>query len=162
MPFLLVDDGFDEHPKLEDLSDRAFRLHVSGLCYCARRLTDGLISEKAARGLCARLRAKKQHVSELVEAGLWVDYGPRGFIVHDYLEHNPTRDEVVEKREKRRAAGRLGGLRSGRVRANGEANASVLLELPVEPHPIPSHKDLSALRGGVVESVDNSLRSVTG
>jgi len=147
VPFLLVDDRIMEHPKLEELSDRAFRLHVAGLCHCAGNLTDGLLTTPTVRALCGRLRARKQHVSELVSSGLWVDYGERGFIIHDYLEHNPTKAEVQERREKRRESGRLGGLRSGRARASAEASASKqVLELPVEPHPIPSFSSSALVR----------------
>ena len=30
MPYLNIDDGMDEHPKVDALSDAAFRLYVSG------------------------------------------------------------------------------------------------------------------------------------
>lgn len=116
MPYRLHDDRFSTHPKIEPLSDRAFRLHVCALEHCAGNLTDGLISDASLRGLKARLKATTRHVGELIESGLWVPYPGFGHIIHDYLEHNPTKAEVLEKREKRASAGRLGGKRSGEVR----------------------------------------------
>ena len=43
MAWLRIDDGFVEHPKVYDLSDRSFRLHVAAHCYSARNLTDGVL-----------------------------------------------------------------------------------------------------------------------
>ena len=36
MPYLNVDDGMDEHPKIEPLSDAAFRMHVSAMLEWSR------------------------------------------------------------------------------------------------------------------------------
>jgi hypothetical protein len=123
MTYLLLDDGMDAHRKIEGLSDRSFRLHLCGLFHCARNLTDGLVSDVTVRGLCARLRATPKHVTELVEIGLWVAYPGRGFIVNNYLEWNPSRVDVEERRRKRSESGRAGGLRS--VEARREASASL-------------------------------------
>lgn len=155
-----MDDGMDSHAKIEGLSDRAYRLHMAGLHHCARNLTDGLLSEATIRGLKARLKASHKHVHELVSADLWVSYPGHGFIVKNYLDYNPTKAEVEEKRAKRSAAGRLGGLRSGQARAeaNASANGKQVLELPVEPHPIPSHKELTL----GLEPVENIVENVFG
>ena len=132
MSWVKLDDGFIEHAKVENLSDRAFRLHVAGLCHCAKNLTDGLVTGPSLRALCGRVRASKRHVAELVDAGLWVEHEARsGHIVWGYTEYNPTASEVKDKREKRAAAGRLGGLRSGEARR--EANASSVGSRCVEP-----------------------------
>lgn len=127
--YLLLDDGMDAHRKIEGLSDRAFRLHLCGLFHCARNLTDGLVSDVTVRGLLARLRATPKHVSELVDIGLWFPYPGRGFIVNNYLEWNPSKVDVEERRRKRSESGRAGGLASGLARRealdslNGEASA---------------------------------------
>ena len=41
MTWLRIDDAMVDHPKIIGLSDGAFRLHITALCYCARHLTDG-------------------------------------------------------------------------------------------------------------------------
>ena len=41
MTWVKVDDALPEHPKVARLSDAAFRVHISALCYSARNLTDG-------------------------------------------------------------------------------------------------------------------------
>lgn len=97
-----------------DLSDRAFRLHVAALCFCARNLTDGELAERAVRMLSASCAASKKHVTELVDAGLWVKRDDRVFEVKDFLDYNPPASKVKEEREKARARmSRVRGERSG-------------------------------------------------
>ena len=97
MPYLNLDDGFTEHRKVDALSDGAFRLHTSGLCYCARELTDGHVPEHRVARLVPRFRAA--HLSELTRALIWLPSGD-GFDIHDYLEWNKPREWWIEKREK--------------------------------------------------------------
>jgi hypothetical protein len=113
--WVAVDDNFVEHEKVSAISDRAFRLHMAALCYCGRNLTDGRLSDKAVRVLKAIVDGTPRHVRELVTAGLWRESG-NSYEVHDYLEHNPSAEEVKELRRKRREAGRQGGLKSGESR----------------------------------------------
>lgn len=99
MPYLNLDDGFAEHPKIMGLSDGAFRLHVAALCYCARRMTDGDIPREAARTLSAT--AKPRHILELEASSLWIT-SATGWQVHDFLDWNRSRNEIEERREKDR------------------------------------------------------------
>lgn len=98
MPYLNSDDGFPEHEKIDCLSDGAFRLHVAGMHYCARKLTDGLIPHRRV----ARLKPnyKQPELQELLRSNVWHKGGegcgtetcPLGaageYVVHDYLEWN--------------------------------------------------------------------------
>ena len=102
MPFANFDDNFADHPKNAGLSDAAFRLHVAGICYAARHLTDGLIAADEAPRLVRRFR--KQALSELVERGLWVPVLDGAYSIHDYLDWNASRAEVHERRENARKA----------------------------------------------------------
>src|SRR5690606_31788357 len=119
-------DSFTEHPKVAALTDAALAAHTRGLCYCARHLTDGRIPRAAAR----RLGTPKA-LRELVAGGLWYDHGDH-FQVHDYLEWNPSAAEVEERRQKRAASGRLGGIRSGKSRRQRQANAEANAEASAE------------------------------
>lgn len=150
-----VDDGFAEHPKVFDLSDRAFRLHVSSLCYSARNLTDGILHENRVQVCCAIARASRKHVQELVDAELWLPFSD-GYQIRDFLEYNPSAAKVKEMRRSRSEAGRVGGKKSGEARreANCEANASANGKaVGLNPVPSPAREDLKA-------SVDRSLRSI--
>jgi len=88
-----IEDSFPSHPRVVGLSDGAFRLYVTGVCYAAQHLTDGLVPRAVVPDPAL--------ARELVVAGLWIT-SRQGWIVHDWHEWNPTADEV----RKRRAAAR--------------------------------------------------------
>ncbi|HET7398973.1 MAG TPA: hypothetical protein VFJ94_10670 [Intrasporangium sp.] len=134
--FIKVHDGLDEHPKIEALSDRAFRHLITLWCYCSRNLTDGFISERTWKRITNPRTAR-----ELIEVGLVTDatsssYSPvtmgrdhsvttaRGYWMHDYLDHQRSRAEVEDLTEKRRSAGRKGGKARASSQPTSQANAS--------------------------------------
>ena len=100
MTWLRIDDKFCKHEKIEHLSDRAFRLHVSALCLCADELTDGRISERALRQLAAlvRMSSSAKYVTELIAANLWSVHDRGGWKINDYLDYNPSSTKVKEDR----------------------------------------------------------------
>lgn len=143
MPWAKFDDRYPWHRKIRPLSDSAFRLDASAICWCAENLTDGVI-EATQLPLVSDVKRPAKAAAELVEQGRWHDdhndcetcpaVPPGGWVIHDYLGYNPTRAKVEEEREKRRKAGEIGGKASGRSRAR-EANAKqrasqVLNDLP--------------------------------
>lgn len=95
MPYLNMDDNFPDHPKVDGLSDGAFRLHVSAMCYAAKHLTDGYIPPERVARLTPRHKAS--HVTELIKAGLWVQHDT-GHKIHDYLDWNKSRAWWTAKR----------------------------------------------------------------
>jgi hypothetical protein len=122
--YITLHDGMPEHHKVEALSDKAFRALIDLWCWCSRNLTDGIVPESV---WIKRTSPKVR--DELVPA--LADPRPDGGVyMHDYLEHQRSRAEVQQLREKRARAGSLGGKRSAESRAhdkwidsNGEANA---------------------------------------
>jgi hypothetical protein len=117
--WLRIDDGFAEHPKVIGLSDRAFRLHVAAMCFCARNLTDGRLVKRSVGMVCALAQASKKHVGELVDAGLWIREDD-GYAIKDFLVYNPPAEKVKADRDA--ARDRMRKLRS-RERS-GERSAS--------------------------------------
>lgn len=97
MPYLNLDDNFADHPKVDALSDGAFRLHVAGLCYAAKNLTDGHIAKNRAPRLTPTY--KSGYLTELLEAAIWVP-APGGYQIHDYLDWNKSKAWWDVKREK--------------------------------------------------------------
>lgn len=101
MPYLNTDDEFPEHPKVDELSDGAFRLHVSGMHYCARNLSDGIIPGRKVSRL--KPEFKRQQLDELLAGGVWHEGGrgcgtphcpvgaPGEYVVHDFLQWNKDR-----------------------------------------------------------------------
>lgn len=105
MAWANLDDSFPSHPKVASLSDGAFRLHVAGICYCAKYLTNGRILIEIVPTLRPSFRPKM--VQELVEKGLWIQSGDV-YEIHDYLQWNVSREYVESERERKRMAGRKG------------------------------------------------------
>jgi protein gp37 len=128
--WLRIDDGFAEHPKVMDVSDRAFRLHVAAMCFCARNLTDGELAERSVRMVCALTAATKKHVAELVDAGLWLKRDGGAFEVKDFLEYNPTAEKVKADRD------------AARVRMSRRRSAERSGERSPTPDPDPSKDQL--------------------
>lgn len=95
MPWVKLDDHFPDHPKVDTLSDGAFRLHVAGLCHCARMLTDGFVAYERVPRLVPKFR--RGQVEELVTAGVW-ESSDGGWSIHDYLVYNPSRAKVLADR----------------------------------------------------------------
>ena len=97
MTWVKIDDTFPNHPKVVGLTDKAFRIHISGLCYCGTYLTDGFIPMTIAGRLA---NEDMSYVSELVKAGLWREaIEENGFRIHDYLAHQTSKTQVEEKRQ---------------------------------------------------------------
>ena len=113
MPFLTLDDGFPDHPKVDGLTDSAFRLHVSGLFYASKQLTDGHIPAHRVPRLVPRFRPRT--AAELVERGLWVPTDD-GYLIHDYLDWNRSRAQVETDREHKKAVRSAAGRKGAQAR----------------------------------------------
>lgn len=98
MPWVKLDDRFPSHRKVALLSDRAFRLYVSALCWSSENLTEGRITQRELPLVAARLRGIKAAAGELEAAQLW-DRADDGWVIHDFLEYNPDRARVQADRE---------------------------------------------------------------
>ncbi len=109
MPWARLDDRFHVNPKVVGLSIEAVGLYVLALSYCADQLTDGRVPGGWAKTLGGS-RAKRI-IGELVDHDLWQAV-EGDWLVHDYLDFNPPREQVLRERSelsaKRAAAGRRG------------------------------------------------------
>jgi len=92
MAWVRIHDAAMSHPKIVGLSDAAFRAWVWGLSYAQTHLTDGQIP---AAALDSRLRKR---AVDLLSAGLW-EQGESGFIIHDFLHWNDSRETVNAARQ---------------------------------------------------------------
>lgn len=159
--FIRLHAGMPEHPKVDPLSDAAFRALVEAWCLCRRTRNDGRIPLVTWQ---KKWRARARN--ELVAVGL-VELEEDAAVMHDWLGHQPSVAELDSKREVRAEAGRKGGVRSGESRrgaskprtdreANASAVASTLLEPQLKQNPngiepeleIEEEKELDHLEGG--------------
>jgi hypothetical protein len=124
--FFKLHNGFPEHPKTIELSDKAFRQLVEAWCYCSRNLNDGyLTSAQFSRFFSPKSRG------ELLQVG-FVRAEENMYVMHDYLEHQQSAQQVADLRERRKAAGSKGG----KAKANGLASAKQMPEqMPSKPLP---------------------------
>ncbi len=137
MTYVRLDDAFADHPKIVGLGATALAVHVWALCYCARHLTDGLVDLSATKGCpwVSKRSALENALGRLEGAGLW-EREAGGWRIHDYLEYNPNRAQVLEKR-------RLASERQARwrekveQRRNGRSNASTGDAVDASPSPAP-------------------------
>jgi hypothetical protein len=161
MPWFQVDDGFPGHPKVAGIRrgptrERAAGLWVLAGAWSSKYLTEGAIP----RHQVEELGCTKASAQSLVEAGLWHANGhdcdecpqppPGGYQFHNWTQSNMSKEQALDRKSKRQAAGAKGGKASGESRrggskdeasasANGEASASPSVEpLGANPSPVQS------------------------
>ena len=103
MAWTRIDDDFHSHPKVQQAwqaSRPSLGLHLLAMSHCGHYLTDGCISESFVRTCLPAAAARRQAVAALVDAGLWECEGS-GWIIHDYLNFNPSREQVETDRAER-------------------------------------------------------------
>ena len=108
-----LDDSFYDHPKVRGIP-RPVRNAACGLYWRAvslsnRHLTDGRLTLQDVELIDGTMN----EVAALVTARLWRK-ASNGYRIHDFLEFNKSKAEVLEDRQKRAEAGRLGGLAKAR------------------------------------------------
>ena len=84
-----------DHPKVEPLSDAAFRWIFRGLSYANRFLTNGALPT----AFLAKVPAGVQE--ELVTAGVW-KVTRKKVCIHDYLVYQPSKADVERERQRNR------------------------------------------------------------
>lgn len=94
MPWVRIDENAMDHPKIAGLPAETFRLWVQALAYCQKFLTDGYVTDVAVRGLRSFSQKRRD---TLIAAGLW-DIDGAGIRVHDFLDWNESREQVMASR----------------------------------------------------------------
>lgn len=174
-------DEFLEDETVLSLKDRSYRLHVSALIYCAKNLTDGLISDRALKVLQLILGFQvRRYVGELVEVRLWIP-ADDGHQIRNYLDFNPSAETVKAERKKSRE--RMRKMREHRAKEgdvtperlgehederNGERDGERSHAVPVLTGPVPLEerkpKAVSSYEGErprIAELVEQSLKEAS-
>jgi hypothetical protein len=150
MPWTRFDDAMGEHRKVRRAlvagGVGTFGLHAMGLLHASRYLTDGYVEQEFVTETFALAHTKRNECARVLQAleqnGLWLPTGDGGWTIHDYLDHNPSRAEIEEKRRRdaeRKASGRrVDSKRSPRGQASESARPT--------PTPIPSSSSSTAVR----------------
>lgn len=106
--YILVHDSITDHPKIEGLSDAAFRLLIEFWCWCHRQRTDGRMPKTRWNRL-----GKPKTRSELLE-DMVDDFGEY-VEAHDYLDWQRSAAEAAAARTRQTEGGSLGNHRRWHV-----------------------------------------------
>jgi hypothetical protein len=131
MTWLRLDDKFVRHPKVTQLTDREFRVHVRVLCYCAEYATRGEIATATVLteipGMTPRMAQR------FCDLGLW-DVIEGGISVHDFEHYNPKDPTAATRKQRerdlKRDIDRDASVTSTVTEADGERDASVTVTEP--------------------------------
>lgn len=127
MAWVRLDDCIFDNPKIAALSDAAQLAHIKAIVYCSRGLTNGDVPMRRAKEI-----ATSKVIKELVPM-LW-EPTDAGFRVHDYLEYNPTREQVLKRRQADSAR------KSSGIRAESGSPRARAIPIPIpSPTPITPH-----------------------
>lgn len=144
MSWAKLDDRFHDNRKVRRAwlnYPPAVGLYVMALTYCAQHETDGRVDGEFVLVNMPAKRERERMTSALVDAGLWA-LSEDGWLVCNYLEFNPSRSDLDEKRRKdadRKARGRNSPTRPTNVHAdstrtpNGLQAESAWSPLSVQP-----------------------------
>ncbi len=147
MPWVKLDDHMSEHPKVVQAGPLAHLLFVCGLEYAARNLTDGLIPYRAIplltnwEDVLIRTHDGVEDVDpynvavELERAGLWEATDGGDYIIHDYLEYQPSKAQVLAERDRNKQ--RQAHWRQRNAGSNGVTDTVSAGLVTAPPYPVP-------------------------
>lgn len=95
MTWFRLDDSFHSHPKVLAAGNAAVGLFVRCGTYSAEHLTEGFVPSEVAL-----MYGNRKLTSRLVEVGLWTPAPgvPPGWVMPDYLDYNPSKEQVESDR----------------------------------------------------------------
>jgi hypothetical protein len=121
VPYLNLDDNYPDHPKVEALSDAAYRLHGASMFYAARFQLDGYLttpnSKHAGTGRQDRARTLGERLlhapGDECESKKCPPDDGRRYRLHDFFQWNKPKSWWDGTREGRQAEGQMEGRPSG-------------------------------------------------
>jgi hypothetical protein len=93
MPWFRLDESFHSHPKVQQAGNAAVGLWTRCGTWSAQYLTDGVIPPDVYAHY-----GRTSEVERLVAAHLWVPTSG-GMLMPDYLDYNPSKADVVQRRK---------------------------------------------------------------
>lgn len=124
MSWGLVDDKFWTNQKIKRLREHgasgraAIGSYMLAVSYCNDILSDGILTPFDVRALAI----PKSDRDKLVAVGLWDDKGDGYYGIHDFLDFNKSREQVM--RERQSHAGRQAAYLQRKALRDGDSDAS--------------------------------------
>lgn len=97
MSWVRIDDQLHSHPKIADAGNEAIGVWIRMLAWSAAHLTDGVVPTSIAKMFAL---GDIRIIERLVSVGLLEREKPSELVIHDYLDWNPTGDDVRAERER--------------------------------------------------------------
>ena len=134
MPWFKVDDGFHGHPKAVELSLAAVGIWTLSGSWCAKYLTDGVITLRAIE----RMGGDDPLAQELVARGLWLEIAG-GFMFKDWEDYQPLKAAIEAERLAARERMTVVRAQKKGVRPNIGGSSPDVRIAPSQP--IPAHPE---------------------
>ncbi len=100
MVWARFDDGYLNNLKVQSAGALAEHLDMRAIIYCAQNSTDGLVTPLALQIIGVGLPGVQKRVLALIAAGRWVPNEGGGWLIHDFLDFNPSKAQLDDKRTK--------------------------------------------------------------
>jgi len=99
-----LDDSFYTHPKIRKAwrTRASIGLHVMAISFAADHSTDGHVPPEFVEDQLPDPKEREAAVGVLLETGIWRENG-NGYVIHDFLDFNPSRADLTARREADRA-----------------------------------------------------------
>lgn len=131
MAWAKFDDRYDDNEKVKRAwkrSPAAAALHAHAITWSSRHETDGIVKAEwiQERFDIARMKPKdrKDALDTLIETGLFISLDGESFEVHDYLNFNPSKAQLEDKRRRDSERKRSGFHTESKRNPNGVAHVS--------------------------------------
>jgi hypothetical protein len=144
MAWVKLDDAFLDHPKFLRVGPLATLLHVAAIAWCNRNLTDGVIPRAQPARLVAwhlvndeldpevvgKLDVESPAVAwgcliqGLLAARLWLEREDGDYEIHDYLDFQPSREQVLSERAAARERKRRSRAKSQEASQDGHGDVT--------------------------------------
>lgn len=152
MAWTRIDDKFLMNPKIQSAGVYGMALYLSGLIYCNTNLTDGHIPDVMLPVLCglAYQTQSKRVADALVELNLW-ERVPGGYIVHDFLTFNKSRNQIESLNKQRAVNGtkhKLNASGTGTETGTGTGTGTGCKPVPIIPNTLIPLKELTSTTTG--------------
>lgn len=125
MAWMKIETSVARHRKFIKAGPGPSWLWVCAMAYAKESMTNGFIPDEAVGYLGLKERIARRMIERLVSAELLVPVDG-GWVINDFLDGNKSAEDIRALSEKRKAAGKQGGVRSGEERR--ERNEAVIIE----------------------------------
>jgi hypothetical protein len=145
MPWARFEDDYLGNRKLTTLSTLAIALDMAGIVYSARELRDGRLTVADVQIIAALIHIRRWSpaAEELVRVNRWQVLESGGWMIHDYLDYQPSREKVLTERtsaaerKRRQRRDENGHFKGMSQRDSGVSPAGVTAGVTTAPYPVP-------------------------